>query len=300
MKPCDSRGVQLNAEFSLEPAENGFDLILESWSGRTDAPSARNPDYAKALELLLLRLGQIGAQLRNGVVDSKPMRRQPLESRQIILPEHSYPIDLATQRSIEHLRLQIGRAVKRIGQTRLGPGGNAYKRLRLSFTVPEPQMVADLEAYLCGKPRQAPRSFENALAAVWQGLAGEDTIRLEPPPLQTVPVAEAQRRSFDRLSPVQREKAYRDHEAKRIGGTTEVPLGGGRCDILTDDEIIEVKKVSDWRHALGQILAYAFHRPHLRRRIHLFGKATAATLEEVNSVAGTYGVRVSIVRSDTA
>jgi len=52
---------------------------------------------------------------------------------------------------------------------------------------------------------------------------------------------------------------------------TEFKVKVGRIDILTPDEIIEVKKVSHWKAGIGQLLAYSkyFHDKHMR--LHLFG-----------------------------
>lgn len=47
--------------------------------------------------------------------------------------------------------------------------------------------------------------------------------------------------------------------------------GVGFVDILTKDEIIEVKEAASWKHALGQVLAYSTSLPKTyRKRIHLF------------------------------
>ncbi len=58
---------------------------------------------------------------------------------------------------------------------------------------------------------------------------------------------------------------------ERIGGEIEVPtLDGGRIDLLTSDEIIEIKEGSKWRAALGQVLTYALSFPEHKLRIHLY------------------------------
>jgi hypothetical protein len=47
--------------------------------------------------------------------------------------------------------------------------------------------------------------------------------------------------------------------AKRLAlkefGITEFTIPNGRIDVVTADEIIEVKKASQWKHALGQVLS---------------------------------------------
>ena len=59
-----------------------------------------------------------------------------------------------------------------------------------------------------------------------------------------------------------------------LGGQIEVVTAVGRIDLLTETEIIEVKQVSDWKSALGQILTYAGFFPEHTKRIHLFGDCT--------------------------
>lgn len=68
------------------------------------------------------------------------------------------------------------------------------------------------------------------------------------------------------------EKIIRDRLMSVIGGQPEVSTPVGRIDLLTDSEIIEVKRVADWKSAMRQVLAYASFYPQHIKRIHLFGK----------------------------
>jgi hypothetical protein len=54
----------------------------------------------------------------------------------------------------------------------------------------------------------------------------------------------------------------------------QVVTAVGRIDLLTDTQIIEVKGFSEWKSALGQILAYSAFFPTHQKRIHLFGNET--------------------------
>lgn len=63
-----------------------------------------------------------------------------------------------------------------------------------------------------------------------------------------------------------------DSLQKRLGGLTEVSIPSGRIDLLTENEIIEVKRINDWKTTLGQILVYSGFYPEHRKRIHLFGR----------------------------
>ena len=67
------------------------------------------------------------------------------------------------------------------------------------------------------------------------------------------------------------ESYYRDKLAKSLNGKTEVKVPTGRIDILTNNQIIEVKHIKKWKAALGQIIAYSSFYPNHQKRIHLFG-----------------------------
>jgi hypothetical protein len=66
------------------------------------------------------------------------------------------------------------------------------------------------------------------------------------------------------------EKKIADELAHQLNGRREVQIECGRIDIMTDTEVIEVKVASLWKHALGQVQAYAYETK-LRPRIHLIG-----------------------------
>jgi len=62
--------------------------------------------------------------------------------------------------------------------------------------------------------------------------------------------------------------------AQLYGGKQEIKCrqSGGKIDILTDSYIIEVKKVSDWKHALGQLKTYLDDFPNRKLAFCYFGK----------------------------
>lgn len=66
------------------------------------------------------------------------------------------------------------------------------------------------------------------------------------------------------------EKQVADELAHKLNGKREVLIECGRMDIATNDEVIEVKIAHNWKHALGQVLAYA-SETNLKPRIHLIG-----------------------------
>jgi hypothetical protein len=67
----DDRGQELLAHFSVETEGGRLALILESRSGRPRGQPGRNPDYNRALTILLTRLGMLNSVLVDALVDSR-------------------------------------------------------------------------------------------------------------------------------------------------------------------------------------------------------------------------------------
>lgn len=59
--------------------------------------------------------------------------------------------------------------------------------------------------------------------------------------------------------------------AKELNGITEVQSVHGPIDIVTSQEVIEVKRANRYTHALGQVLGHSVQYPNMSKRIHLFG-----------------------------
>ena len=57
---------------------------------------------------------------------------------------------------------------------------------------------------------------------------------------------------------------------KREGGEREVETPAGFVDLLTDEYVIEIKHVKDWKDG-AKVLIYAIHFPGRKPRVHLFG-----------------------------
>ena len=43
-------------------------------------------------------------------------------------------------------------------------------------------------------------------------------------------------------------------------------------DVLTNNEIIEIKNWNSYKFAIGQIISYSYFYPNLQKRLHFFGK----------------------------
>lgn len=72
------------------------------------------------------------------------------------------------------------------------------------------------------------------------------------------------------------EKVVRDRLAATIPNSKiEVSTRSGRIDILTPSEVIEVKQVRRYKHAIGQVISYGYYYPQHQKRIHLYGKVSS-------------------------
>ena len=74
------------------------------------------------------------------------------------------------------------------------------------------------------------------------------------------------------------EKSVQSALAKKLNGKTEVETPCGKIDVLTSTELIEIKKIKDWKEALGQVIVYGDYYPSHQKRIHLYGETQEAFL----------------------
>jgi hypothetical protein len=83
------------------------------------------------------------------------------------------------------------------------------------------------------------------------------------------------------------------HECE--GGVMEIPCRHGQVDIVTATEVIEVKPLTMWKHALGQVLAYSACFPKHRARIHLYmdDEEQSTDLSDIIEICCRVGVRVT-------
>ena len=86
----------------------------------------------------------------------------------------------------------------------------------------------------------------------------------------------------------QLEKYYKIEEIE-IEFNTKI----GRVDILTPDEIIEVKNVNGWKSGIGQLLAYNHYIENHHLRLHLFGNTTIKQLKKIISVCADFDISIT-------
>jgi hypothetical protein len=89
------------------------------------------------------------------------------------------------------------------------------------------------------------------------------------------------------------EKIIRDEVASQLlNSQIEVATESGRIDILTDDQIIEVKNVNAYKHAIGQVLSYGHYYPQHQKCIYLFGAVRKKQRTLIEAECTTAGVVV--------
>jgi hypothetical protein len=69
------------------------------------------------------------------------------------------------------------------------------------------------------------------------------------------------------------EAQIRDRLHAEYGGAIEVQTSYGPIDLLTATELIEIKRIEDWKTGFGQVLAKSPAYPQHGKRLHLFGNS---------------------------
>ncbi len=80
--------------------------------------------------------------------------------------------------------------------------------------------------------------------------------------------------------------------AKKNKGAIEVQTPVGNIDVLCDHALYEVKHIRQWKHALGQVLAYGYFHPSKEKRLYLFGVATKKLQTKIETICNFYDVHV--------
>lgn len=99
----------------------------------------------------------------------------------------------------------------------------------------------------------------------------------------------------------QKEREIQLELQQKLHGEIEVKTPNGYIDLVTDRLIIEIKELSNWKHALGQILSYGVYYENKRKQLYLFGydedSLDINELERIKKTCGVYNVDV-IVHDD--
>lgn len=77
-------------------------------------------------------------------------------------------------------------------------------------------------------------------------------------------------------------------------GQTEVHTRVGYIDLLLPTAVVEVKSLANWKHALGQVLAYSSYYPNRRKVIHLYTPGVGRPeLTEQLKICATFNVDIT-------
>jgi hypothetical protein len=137
----ESSGTPIDATFELELLGGHFSLIVQSRSGR----GRRNSNYDRGLELILERLGALGATLVDAYVDSRNTQSMTVGERRLNVSDLGYPVQLGEVTDFGKLRMDLARAQASIGASE---ESNRNKRIRLQLDVPEFAPISDMIQHL--------------------------------------------------------------------------------------------------------------------------------------------------------
>lgn len=94
----------------------------------------------------------------------------------------------------------------------------------------------------------------------------------------------------DKKSKIMEELIWQQLLAKRTKGAIEVVTPIGNIDVLCESSLYEVKHIKQWKHALGQVLAYGFFHPSKNKKLYLFGVATKKLQNKIDTICNFYNV----------
>jgi hypothetical protein len=89
----------------------------------------------------------------------------------------------------------------------------------------------------------------------------------------------------------QPERLVRDWLQSQIGGQVEAPSPDGPIDLLTDEEVVEVKAVHNWKDGIGHVLVKARNYPDRYKCLLLFGEADTP-LDHIQSRCDEFGIQL--------
>ena len=90
-----------------------------------------------------------------------------------------------------------------------------------------------------------------------------------------------------------REKIIQKKLQKKLGGKTEVETPVGNIDLLTKSELIEIKSFDNWKHALGQLIAYSTFYPNKEKCMYLFDSSNKS-VHNIKKICKANDIRLVI------
>lgn len=103
-----------------------------------------------------------------------------------------------------------------------------------------------------------------------------------------------------RIKQLKKEKEIQTIYAKQINGEVEIICPAGRIDVLSSDKIVEIKKIQDWKQAVGQILIYGNYYPNHDKQIVLFGENDIQLRELITENLSKHNITVFFIDPQNA
>lgn len=127
-------------------------VTLHSSGGKKDTPSARNPGYRLALELLLRRLSKLNASVTDVLLDSntKATMLLTIAQRRLLKPT---PLKMNSKSDVVSLASTITSAAAAIRETASSSNsGNPRKQIRIEFALDQAFSLDEVESHLINRP----------------------------------------------------------------------------------------------------------------------------------------------------
>ncbi|MDX2064102.1 MAG: hypothetical protein SFX74_00005 [Fimbriimonadaceae bacterium] len=140
-------GLPVDATVRFAVSGSDWTLTFESRGGSASSGTAVNPDYARALELVLERFGTLGATLIRAYLDTDRVRDHAENDRMIAVEGMPYPVRLTGVNADEFRRkLQRAAAAMFRAPDAAPTGGNPTRRITLIVQshTPYPDAVRTL------------------------------------------------------------------------------------------------------------------------------------------------------------
>jgi hypothetical protein len=85
----------------------------------------------------------------------------------------------------------------------------------------------------------------------------------------------------------------RDWLHGELGGEIEAPTIYGPIDLLTKDEVIEVKAIEDWKDAIGHVMVKGLIYPDKYKCLMLFGDK-ARNFDQIQDCCQKFDIQVGL------
>jgi len=89
-----------------------------------------------------------------------------------------------------------------------------------------------------------------------------------------------------------KEKQIQTRLQEKLGGTIEVKTISGKIDLLTETQLIEIKEYSNWKCAIGQLIAYSMEYPDKDKIMYLFDVPDDNIMNHIKLICNNINIAV--------